>query len=399
MNPTIGIWKKRLSAHIRTVAQYTSYAGRSGLFLFLLIVLIASSYMYGKAIALLPETFPYTAILTCWLTPFIAVSPIRTLLREADLVFLLPMEARMGAYFRKALQYSFITQAFAVLFAVSASMQLYRHGFGTDALSFIVLVLFALSLKFANLLGGWAESSFARSGQRALFRSARWLADALILYTLYRYGLMVGCLAWLAAFACMSLWGRLSRRLTVNWSYLRLKEIGHKTAMLLFFSSFIDVDELPNRVKQRRVMARLANLVPFRQTNAFHYLYVLTLLRSELFGILLRLTLLAFILLLAINGPFLYAAVYMLFVTVTNVQLETLGRLHRHSVWPALYPLQSSLQTASAAQVVFAARLAQAVLLSLPMLRPAVFELWLLALPLAGVALAFALRLRAGRIG
>ncbi|MEF3306532.1 ABC transporter permease [Paenibacillus sp. GYB003] len=397
MNPAKRLWKDRLAAHTRLVARYTFYAGQSGFFLFLFVAFIVSSYLYGRTLERIPDDFPYAVVLACWLAPFMAVSPIRTLLKEADLVFLLPMEARMGAYFRGALLYSFVTQGFAAVFAVSAGMPLYRHGSGSEALPYVALVLFALALKFANLLGGWTESSFVRAGNRASFRAARWLADFIVLYSLYRYGFVAGGIAFVAAFALMGGWSLRSRKLPVNWPYLRLKEASHRTTLLLFFNWFVDVDDLPNRVKPRRLLSRLANLLPLRKDNAFRYLYALTLLRSELFGIMTRLTLLALIILLAVKGTWLFAGVYALFLVVTHVQLSALVRFHRHSVWPALYPIPAAQRPAAAARVALAAQLAQAALLALPMFRPDVFAPWLPALPLIGGAAAFAFRSRGGR--
>ncbi|TNJ62567.1 ABC transporter permease [Paenibacillus hemerocallicola] len=394
MNPAAQLWKERLSAHMRTVSRYTVYAGQSGFFLFLLAVFIGSSYMYGKLLARLPDTFPHMLVITCWLLPFLAISPIRTLLREADLVFLLPMEAKMGTYFRRAVAYSFATQAFVTVFAVSSSMPIYRHGFPDDAEPYFSVLLLALALKFANLLGAWTEGTFVRAGHRALFRFTRWVANAAIVYVLYRFGGLPASLLLLAAFAALSVWARMSRRVPVNWPYLRSKESSHNTTMLLFFNWFVDVPELPNRVKPRKALSLLANLVQFRKENAFRFLYALTLLRSELFGIVLRLTLVALAILLVVRSPLLFAVVYALFQMITNVQLSALGRFHRHSVWPALYPIPASLRQVSAARIAFIAQLVQIVLLALPMFRPAVFSPWLLALPPLGLALAYAFRSR-----
>ncbi|MEF3312793.1 ABC transporter permease [Paenibacillus sp. GYB004] len=394
MNPAAALWKNRLTAHLKIVSRYTAYAGQSGFFLFLLIVFIASSYFYGKALERIPETFPYAIVIALWLTPFIAVSPIRTLLREADLIFLLPMEARMGPYFRGAMLYSYLSQSFLLVVAFTASMPLYRHGYGENAQPFLALLLFALALKFANMLGAWTESAFVRTGHRVCFRICRFAADAVVLYALYRYEILAASIVLLAAIGAAAAWARLSRRIPVNWPYLRRKEAGHRLTMLLFFNGFIDVEELPSRVKPRRLLSGLAGLVPFRASNAFRYLYSLTLLRSELFGITMRITLLAVIILLFVESPVTFAVVYMLFQVMTNVQLSALGRFHRHSVWTALYPIPGTLRRPSAARIAFIAQLVQIAIMTLPLFRPAVFTIWLLALPLLGVSLAWIFRMR-----
>lgn len=399
MSPAAALWKKRLTAHLRIVSRYTVYAGQSGFFLFLLIVFIASSYFYGKALESIPESFPYEIVIALWLTPFLAVSPIRTLLREADLIFLLPMEARMGPYFRGAMMYSCLTQSFLLTVAFSASMPLYRHGYGENSQPFFALLLFVLALKFANMLGAWTESSFVRAGYRTCFRICRFAVDAALLYTLYRFGIIAASIALLAAIATAALWARLSRRIPVNWPYLRMKEASHRLTMLLFFNWFIDVEELPSRVKPRRLWSGLARLVPFRAHNAFRYLYSLTLLRSELFGITMRITLLAIVILLFVDSPITFATVYVLFQVMTNVQLSALGRFHRHSVWTALYPIPGTLRRPSAARIAYTAQLFQVAIMSLPMLRPSVFALWLLILPVLGAALAWTFRMRGSRRG
>ncbi|MDF2720951.1 MAG: transporter permease [Paenibacillus sp.] len=390
MNPAIRLWKARLAAHLKLIARYTVYAGQSGFFLFVFAAFIATSYLYGKSLAHIPQTFPFAVALTFWMLPFLAVSPVRTLLRQADLVFLLPMEAQMGAYFRRSILYSFVTQAVVTIFAVSASMPLYRHDAGISHEPYIAMLGCAMLAKLANLVGAWMESCFVRRRNRALFRALRWIADALIAYALFRYGVAAACAALLAGIVLLGLFARFARTLSVNWLILHRKEQRHNSTLLHFFNGFVDVAQLPTRVKARPVLAKLATFVPFRQANSFIYLYALTLLRTELFGIMARLTAIALVLLLLLDSSASFACVYALFVILTNVQLHTLGRFHRYSVWPALYPLPAALRPLSAARVAFAAQLAIVVLLALPMLRPTVFAAWLPLMPLLGAALAYA---------
>jgi len=394
MSEASRLWQERRTAHLKTVSRYMIYVGRSGFFLFLLAAILGLSYLYGQKLVRLPDTFPHTLVLVVCLTPFIAFSPVRTLLKEADLVFLLPLEDRIGPYFRGALLYSGSIQSFVAVLAATAAMPLYRHGYGDEAQPFAALAAFALLLKIANLLGHWLESGLTHGGHRAGYRIVRWIATAALLAAWFRFGFAAAAAMLPAVSAGMFVWARSSRRMPVNWTYLLAKEAAHRTAMLLFFNMFIDVPELPSRMKPRRAIARLANLVPFRQDEAYRYLYVLTLIRSELFGIVARLTAIAFVLLLLIDNRSVWAGVFILFQAITGMQLSTLGRYHRHSVWPDLYPMPNSHRAASAAAIAFIAHLAQTALLTLPMLRPAVFAPWMVALPLAGSAVAFVRRRR-----
>lgn len=398
MNTASQLWSQRLSAHLRIVSRYMTYAAQSGFFLFLFGLFLASSFYYGRALERLPDMFPYSAALVCWLTPFIAVSPIRTLLREADLVLLLPLEARMGPCFRGAVLYSFVVQAFAVTFAVAGSMPLYRHGFGPDTTPFAAVLFVALALKLASLLGAWMEGGIVHDGARLLFRTVRWLAAAAIVLILLRSGFEAAAWSTLGSIAAYTLAAYMVRpRLSINWLYLRRKEIGHQTTMLLFFNWFTDVPDVPSRVKPRKTWSRFAGMIRFAPRNGYLYLYALVFLRSELYGILLRLTAVAAAILCVVSSGWIFAAVFVVFQLAANVQLSALGRMHAHSVWPALYPMPDANRTDSAAKVAFAAQMVQTVLLTLPMLRPTIFNPWMLGLPVIGIAIAWAFRRSAKR--
>lgn len=394
MKPGAALWQSRLSTHLKTVSRYSIYAAQSGFLVFLVGAFLLVSFYYGRALVQLPESFPYTAVLVVWLLPFVAVCPIRTLLRKPDLIFLLPMESRMGDYFRGAVLYSFVTQGVLTVGAALLCYPLYRHGFGENIPSVLWIIMFGLVLKMGNLLGAWLESSMVQSGVRNAFRTARWLVSAFLLGSLFAWSLVLALGLFAAALAGMFLWSMRIRKARVHWSYLLQKEQQHRTTMLLFFNWFFDVPELPNRVNSRSIWAKLSRLIPMHKSRTFEWLYTLTLLRSEMLGIVLRLTLLSFVLLLAVQSPSLQAGIYVCFQMVTGVQLTALHRYHRHSVWPSLYPLDSTLAVVSAAKVAFWAHLAQSVLLALPLLPNIGQAPWLLVLPFAGAVLAWTFRRR-----
>jgi Predicted ABC-type exoprotein transport system, permease component len=101
-----GLWKRRSSAFRKEIAPYIRYMGQSGFPSFLSLLLIVSAVGYIGLLRGLPDDFPVVPAGVAALTPALCWSPLRTWLAPADIVYLMPREARMGAYLRMSARYS-----------------------------------------------------------------------------------------------------------------------------------------------------------------------------------------------------------------------------------------------------------------------------------------------------
>ena len=104
---------------------YWQYAARSNFIGFLLFLVIVSSYYYAKTLQRLPTDYPYLWIVLLVLVPLLSSSPIRTLVRKADRMFLLRIEHEMGAYFRSSFMYSLSMQGFWTIYGLGHCMRRY----------------------------------------------------------------------------------------------------------------------------------------------------------------------------------------------------------------------------------------------------------------------------------
>ena len=109
---THALWKQRFQHYMKESMGYWQYAARSNFIGFLLFLVIVSSYYYAKKLQHLPTDYPYIWIVLLVLVPCLSSSPIRTLTRSADRMFLLRIEHEMGAYFRSSFLYSLSTARF-----------------------------------------------------------------------------------------------------------------------------------------------------------------------------------------------------------------------------------------------------------------------------------------------
>lgn len=382
------LWRSRSAAFWRESMPYFRYMAQSGLPGVIIMALLAGITGYGMLLRNLPANFPVVIVGVLFMTPIICWSPLRTWLREADIVFLVPREAEMPAYIRRSIRYNGMAGMAAVLIGCAAYLPLYLTGDGRTSAFIVVLAI--LVMKLLQIAASWRERQIVNAGSRRLLRLLRWAATALAIAALLKASLLVLFANWFVLLAVI--YARLPRY-PIPWLTLIEEEKRTRRRYTVFFSAFADIPTEPAGVKTRRYASWVARLIPYRKANAFFYLYTQTLIRTELGGIVLRLAslglftgwLAAYEALWAGWGS---AGVYLLFVWLAGIQLRALARAHRHSVWRHVYPLPEETRQAAVLRVDRRASLLCALVIWLPQV------IWLVpqgyALQ-AGIALAVAL--------
>lgn len=149
-------YKKRLSMHIKELSRYMRYIFNGHIAFAILFFIAAIAYYYQAWLAQLPEDFPTAIIIGLAFGLLVSYSPVRTLLKEPDLVFLIAAEEKMRSYFRNSIIYSFVIQLYLILLIAAAFGPLYTASFpdreGNPYLLTIVILLF---FKVANLFVNW----------------------------------------------------------------------------------------------------------------------------------------------------------------------------------------------------------------------------------------------------
>jgi ABC-2 type transport system permease protein len=379
------LWKQRFERYARETIGYWQYAARSNFIGFLLFLIIVSSYYYAKTLQHLPTSYPYIWITALVLVPLLVWSPIRTLLKEPDRMFLLRVELKMGAYFRGGFLYSLFMQSFFSFLALTALWPLYRHCAGDASQPFLFVLGFLLILKTANLQASWRESQFVLTQARVLSASYRWIAVFVIIFLLFLHSPLETLAAtfificiWLAVFSQLT-------RYRVGWDYLIDREKQHQGRLYTFFNWFIDVPHLSTRIRHRSWISGITKTLPFASDSTYLYLYSKTLLRTELFGMVERITLIGALAIFVLSSDAARTVVFLAALLITTVQLSSLGQAHRYTFWLEMYPLDKSLKPASIAWIVWTTLFIQSLLLAIPLL---IRTPWVYALvPLVCIAL------------
>lgn len=387
------LWKKRFDHYIQSVMGYWRVVGRSNFGGFLVLFIIVFSYYYGKTLQTLPASFPYLWIAIPFLSLMICPGNIRTLIREPDRIYLLPVETELSLYFQKAFRYSFGIQAFRIFAALILLWPLYRHCTGNEARPFLSILAFLLIMKATHLMAYWQETKWIHPVIRSVSVAYRWLTATLILLILFQWGVLyaaictiLAILIWLAVF-------RSTRRYIIGWEYLIDREKQHKYRLNLFFSWFMEVPELGTRVMRRRWMNGIFKRIPFDSAHTFHYLYAKSFIRSELFSMTLRTLGLAFMIMCVSSAEIMRGLVAIIAFLIITVQVSSIEHMHTYTFWIHMYPLKEGQQKGALVRITEVTLTAVVVLLSVPFF----IRLELLA-GAAWIILGLACALWAGRI-
>lgn len=383
------LWVQRASAFRKEIAPYVRYVGQSGLSLVVSFILITLGISYFQLIHDVPSDFPVTATGVAALTIVLSWSPLRTWLSPADVVFLMPREALIGSYIARSFRRAGIQTALLVIVVLLLYAPIYRQGPGIAGIWTVVIM--SLIIRALSMYGAWRERKIAWPRLRIAIRLLRWVVILLAIAAVLCCYVWQSALFTLLLAALMALVYKLPSRHHFPWERLISEEMSTRSRYYRFLSLFVDVPSLPSPVASRPYLSWLIRFVRYRHEDTFVYLYTLTLLRTEIAGILIRLLVLfGFIVFWVADESWLsgWGAIifYCAFTLIVGAQLSALRMTHRHTVWRHLYPLPDSKRDTSLVKVDRAALLICVLLLWLPLGIPLIVNGYALPAAVAVIA-------------
>lgn len=362
------LWSSRRSRFLQETVPYWRDVLRSGAGMMLILLLLTAIPAYSWALDRLPPDFPFLWVAVPLMTAAVATSPIRTFLRGADRIFLLPAEARMGAYLRRARRAAWLRQTLTAALALTALWPLYLRVAGGEAMPYAWPLLLTAAAKACALAAAAREPHLLRRSVRAAAGCARWALTAAAMYALWRYGAAAGALALAGAAALGAGLLAAGAKQRFPWERLLEDEARQQTRVYRFFSWFTDVPGLAGAIKRRSPVAGIMRMYAFSRKSSFVYLYSLTFIRREPSAIVLRLTVLAGVLLFLFPHPYAQAAIAALVLLMSGLQTASLDQYHRYSSWLSLYPLERRTEAEAIGSLLTVILTLQALVLALCLL-------------------------------
>ncbi|MED1202440.1 ABC transporter permease [Heyndrickxia acidicola] len=361
------LWRERLQLFSQELRRYLKYIFNDHLLFVAIFGIAGGAYYYSQWVKTLDTSFPIGWVMGLILGILLTVSPRFTLLKEADKVFLLPIESKLKGYFKKSLSLSFFIQAYVLLVGLAILMPMYvaatRHGFR----SFIYLYFILLAVKYWNLVLQWQVLKYQDSNILLMDGIIRFALNAVLIFFI-----TVDAPLWLAAVVAAVMAGLLvyfykaGKEKTLNWD--RLIELEEKRLMAFyrFANLFTDVPKLKGQVKRRSWLDFSLKFLGYGQTHSFSYLYARTFIRTNAyFGLFARLTIIGAILLYVSDQRYLLIGLSLLFLYLTGFQLIPMVQHHDLKIWVRLYPLNPKLKIESFMKVLRICLLIQAIIFSI----------------------------------
>ncbi|ERI11132.1 ABC transporter permease [Aneurinibacillus aneurinilyticus] len=384
------LWNQRIGAFLKEAVGYSRYIVNSGTIVFLVFAFIGASYYYSVLLEKLPRTYPVEWLIVLLFSLLLTGGKIRTFLKEADLVFLLPLEGRMGPYFRASIVYTFVFHALYVFLLLLAVWPLYTHRMGESAESFLPLLVYLLVIKLVNVAGRWQEQRLREQSARAAHAGGRWLANVAVLSVLFSQGFVLGnMIATLLFFVVAVFYYRTLSRQYIHWEHLVQIERRMVSRFYSFVNQFVDVPHIENKVHRRAWISMLVDKVAFVQRNMYTYLYGKVFARSDLFSMFVRLTIVGLIVIGLIRDEWGKAIAYFIILSLTGTQLSTLRQYYRYVFWTHIYPVPSTARQDAVVRVVFVAMIVQSVILYIAVLVPFTVGWHLVIAPVIGIGFSY----------
>ncbi|NIK12652.1 ABC transporter permease [Alkalibacillus almallahensis] len=360
------LWKERFQSHIKMVSRYMRLIFNDHLAFAMIFFVAAFAYFYQAWLETVPDTFPVEWVVVGIVGALLTYSPVRTFFKEADTVFLLPVENKLKPYVRNAVIYSFVMQSYWIAIALFALTPLYLQIYDHVSASYIlVMIVFALVVKVGNLFATWFMQKTRDMRYHYFDMAIRLIINAFIMYFLaigVPYYALIGAL--LIVGVCFLNYHNLYKGFTLPWDRL----IDQEDAKLQFFyriaNMSTDVPDLKRKPKKRHGLVRLiTGRMPISRKETFKYLYAITFIRSgDYFGMYLRLVALALFFVFwvpAFWGKMLFAV---LFLFMSGFQFIAIYNHHRTVEWLRLYPVAVDVRRKAVHQLILVIMVVQVVI-------------------------------------
>ncbi|KGX84730.1 ABC transporter permease [Pontibacillus litoralis] len=352
------LWKKRVDSHAKELGRYLRLMFNDHLAIAMFFFLAGLAYVYQQWLSGLSEDFPAALVIAFLFGLLLTYSPVRTLLKEPDLVFLLPAETQLRAFFRNGIIYSYIWQLFTFLFIYVAVIPLYFTAYPARTSSdYAVLGGLIIVFKGWNLMTHWWEINSRVRWSGIVDPLVRFLLNGATLYFI-----VVGNAWGFAAVTTILLFGvmmftylQTKKRNGIAWELLIRKDQSRMQAFYRLANLFTDVPHVKQTIKKRHWLVQLLKKpIPFEQQHTYDYMYRITFIRSsDYLGLYFRLVIIASLLVYFVPTIWLKLAFALLFLFMSGVQMITLWHHHRHLDWLELYPLRIEVRRQALRKWVF----------------------------------------------
>ena len=281
MNNMQSIWSKRFLHYIGEVQKYMRFVFTGHLAIVFVFAVGAAGYQYSEWLKVAPDDFPAEWLVAIIVGAILSFSAPTTLIREPDQVYLLPLETKMPLYFKKALNWTFVSQIILPAIAYIIAIPLLNAVTELSAAQVWLGLAVVVILKYLNIR---IEFNY-RYGNRGQLvwvdRAARLVISVLTLQTVLAGSLWIGALFIIILFVYnMALMKRADGQPVPYEHFVKLEQ-NRMMRFYRFANYFTEVPHLRGSVRRRAWLDFLYSWIPFKKEKAQLYLVFRTFIRTD----------------------------------------------------------------------------------------------------------------------
>lgn len=359
MNNIVNIFNDRRSREREKRLTYSKYIFNSHLIMFLIIVLGAIMINYSRWLekASLFEMNAVFISVSVIFSYFLVSLRVKTYVKEADSVFLLPLEKYYGkVVIKTAISLSISQLILLVIFYVvvkpllnnMAILSNYSIASSIAIGSLLILIITII----INVIFRLAEVVYYK--ERFLIKALLFIGIFLqILETFAKYSYIqyINLIIVIVLFVVILLTYKNSKSVVLKWNEAAEYDKHREENYLKFVSMFVDVPLNGIKVARRKYFdILLPKLIDknFTVENSFKYYYYRVFLRQENTVFLaLRLLLISSILIYSFNNAYVNLVVIVSYSYLTIIQLIPLHKQIRNNIWHSILPVSNEVKVNS----------------------------------------------------
>ncbi|MEC5272265.1 ABC transporter permease [Caldifermentibacillus hisashii] len=333
------LWNERFMERLKELLRYGRYIFNDHLLIVLLFAVGGGAYYYKDWVATLDETFPTAGLFAVAFAILLTNGTVITFLKEADKIFLLPIETNLTSYFVRSYILTVLWRLSITFIVLLILIPIYLQTTGTGKALLVFSGLLVL-LQFLNLYTRWKVDYDTDQASVTWDLTVRLLLNGLLVffYINKRFALFaIVCII----FVIYAVYFRNKMKNSgLPWERLIVNEERRMAFFYRIANLFTDVPQLRNRIKRRKWADMFMKSRRWTPSSTYSFLFVRTFFRSgDYFGLFMRLTVIAALLIWGLNGSYIAFAIAILFIYLTGFQLISLWKHYDAVIWPDLYPV------------------------------------------------------------
>ncbi|MCE5091137.1 ABC transporter permease EcsB [Staphylococcus devriesei] len=337
------LFKKRHQAIRKEKSYYNKFIFNGHFTVFLVILLGAFILGYGQWLQHIPHNIDY-ALFASIVLAITSIFPIRTFLKDADRIFLLPFEKNMKDYMKLSLQYSYFNRiALQIMIAIILFPLFYKLS-NQLVIAYVVFEILLLVHPYLGLRLKWQWYQLRLSSWS--INILLFIVNALTYYLILGHKFYWAIILTIGVVVAIFLIPKMKQINLFPWERMIAVEQRHHTNYYKFVNMFTDVKHLKESAVRRKYLDFLLPTPKgqrFNPKNMYLYLFTRSFVRGrDAFSIILRLVIIALVLMIWLSSPIVTVIIGSLFMYITLLQMSQFYTQQAYGLWPQVWPVSDT---------------------------------------------------------